>query len=185
MTAFIATYSGRKLDLLSPNPDIISIEEIAMSLSRECRFHNQTGIVYTVAQHCLEVSALCSTWEGRIWGLLHDAGEAYYGDLTTQLKNQPMIRDFWSYMERQWFEMFAVKYGLKLPMPPEVKSADMVMLAIERRALLPDTVEVNEAFADAERDLHPPFRVVAVLTKTEAELRYVQLFYKLLAERPQ
>lgn len=185
MTAIIATASGKALDLLNPDPENVTIEEIAMSLSRECRFHNQTGAFYSVAQHCLEVSALCSTWEGRIWGLLHDAGEAYYGDLTTQLKAQPMIQDFWAYMEMQWLKMFAAKYQLTLPMPPEVKSADLVMLSIERKALLPDTEEVSNTFAYVERDFCAPFRVVAVLTQTEAGLRYTRTFHKLMAERPQ
>src|SRR5258708_23261684 len=133
---YIATWKGDRIDLLDPDPDLVTLEEIAEGLSREGRFHNKTAVPYTVAQHCLEVSNLCSTWEGKIWGLLHDASDAYHRDLASMLKNHPAIQGFWKAMELRWLQMFAEKFHLDLPMPPEVKHADRVMLCVERRLLL-------------------------------------------------
>jgi len=184
VSVFIATWKGNQLDLLNPDPELVTIEEIAESLSREGRFHNKTSIHYSVAQHCVEVSQLCKTWEGQIWGLLHDASDAYHRDLATNLKNHPLLQGFWRHMERMWLEMFAEKWSLTLPMPPEVKQADRVMLAVERRMLLPDTPEVTAQFKFNEEGLNVPTRVLMVWSQLEAKLRYVSTFNKLMKLRP-
>lgn len=185
MSAYLATWKGQRIDLLNPDPELVTIEEIAEGLSREGRFHNKTAVHYTVAQHCLEVSALCKTWEGQIWGLLHDASDAYHRDLATTLKNHPTIQGFWRHMERTWLEMFAAKWNLTLPMPPEVKYADRVMLAVERILLLPDTPEVAEQFQANEAGLVIPVRILAVIQPWEAARKYLERFQQLMTTRTQ
>lgn len=180
MSIYLATWKGARIDLLNPDPEQVTIEEIAESLSREGRFHNKTAVPYSVAQHCLEVSAMCKTWDGQIWGLLHDASDAYHRDLATNLKNHPIIQGFWRAMELRWLQMFAKKWNLTLPMPPEVKHADRVMLAVERRLLLPDTPEVAEQFKFNEDGLEVPTRILAVIQPWEAARRYKERFQQLL-----
>lgn len=182
-TVYIATWKGRRLDLLNPDPQIVTIEEIAESLSREGRFHNKTSVPYTVAQHCIEVSALCKTWNGKVWGLLHDASDAYHRDLATNLKNHPIIQGFWRHMENQWLKMFADKFSLSLPMPPEVKQADRMMLVTERRMLMPNTPEVAEQFAFNEVGLEVPERTMKILTRLEAKQLYLESFDWLMSNR--
>lgn len=185
MTCYIATWKGQRIDLLNPDPDIITIEEIAECLSREGRFHNKTSVHYSVAQHCIEVSRLCPTWEGQTWGLLHDASDAYHRDLATNLKNHPIIQGFWKHMERMWLEAFALKFNLSLPMPPEVKQADRVMLVVERRMLLPNTLEVAEQFTFNEKLLpEVPDRTLLVMSQLEAKRTYLTTFEQLMTRRP-
>lgn len=81
----ILTYSGLVLDLLDPKPEMICIEDIAVGLSREFRFANQTVAPYSVAQHCYMVSSLVPT-QFALHGLLHDAAEAYIKDIPSPLK---------------------------------------------------------------------------------------------------
>ena len=75
--------SGRRLDLLDPNPDDIAIEDIAHGLARVARWNGQTvgAHAFSVAQHVVLVEdiagALHSEWPARwrLAALLHDAAE--------------------------------------------------------------------------------------------------------------
>lgn len=84
------TVSGNIIDLLDPDPNKIDIWDIAISLCRECRWSGQTEEPYTVAAHCMQ-----GAWELESEGanvatqmafLLHDASEAYIGDIPSPLK---------------------------------------------------------------------------------------------------
>ena len=85
--------SGRRLDLLDPQPRDIAIEDIAHGLARVARWNGQTvgPHIFSVAQHSLLVEALCAA-EGqagrqiRLAALLHDAAEYVVGDLISPLK---------------------------------------------------------------------------------------------------
>lgn len=79
------TATGRVIDFLNPTPNNISIVDIAEALSKQCRFTGHTAMFYSVAQHCCLVHDLCSL-EARPWALLHDAHEAYIGDIPSPLK---------------------------------------------------------------------------------------------------
>lgn len=81
----ITTFSGIAFDLANPTPDMICIEDIAHHLAMVCRWAGATSSFFSVAQHCVLVSKVCSP-ELRQWALLHDAAEAYIGDLTRPLK---------------------------------------------------------------------------------------------------
>jgi 5'-deoxynucleotidase YfbR-like HD superfamily hydrolase len=85
MTSHIRTYSGIMFDPLNPKPEDIRIQDIAWALSNICRFNGHTSLNYSVAEHSLAVS---STIEKgfELAGLLHDASEAYLGDIASPLK---------------------------------------------------------------------------------------------------
>ena len=86
--------SGRRLDLLSPSPLDIEIEDIAHGLARVSRWNGQTvgDHPYSVAQHSLLVAALADLfrprWPARwrLAALLHDAPEYVVGDLISPFK---------------------------------------------------------------------------------------------------
>lgn len=80
----IQTYSGQLVDYLNPNPDTILIEDIAKSLSQECRFGSQSRIFYSVATHSITVCGYAPL-ELKLEALLHDAEEAYLKDMPTPL----------------------------------------------------------------------------------------------------
>ena len=83
----IQTYSGHKLDLLNPDPACIDIKDIARGLSMQCRYNGQVKEFYSVAEHSMQVMEQLPK-KLKIYGLLHDAAEAYIGDIVSPLKRQ-------------------------------------------------------------------------------------------------
>lgn len=148
---WVQTYTLRAFDLLVPTPETVDAEDIAHALSRINRFSGHThGEPYSVAHHSMLVADLLASWgwpaEVVREGLLHDAGEAYYGDLVSPLKMALDEARFdtsegWTAGSQLRFVTApidrVVRSALMLPEheTPIVKRADLVALAIERRDL--------------------------------------------------
>jgi len=81
----IRTYSGLMVDVFNLHIDNIKIVDICIGLSNIPRFAGQ-GEFYSVAKHCIEVCNMLPK-EHKLAGLLHDASEAYIGDMPTPIKN--------------------------------------------------------------------------------------------------
>lgn len=128
---WIVTHSGLSVDLINPHPSQISLEDIAHALSHVCRFAGHTATFYSVAQHSRLVSQLVPT----LGALLHDAAEAYIGDVTRPLK--PFLRDY-DDLERRFQFAIAARFGIPLASlySPDVKRADLTLLWTEKRDLL-------------------------------------------------
>lgn len=125
------TYSGKVVDLSRFSEDDINVEDIAHALSQIVRFTGHITQPYAVAQHSVLVSGLCPS-EHALWGLLHDASEAYLGDVSTPLKTLlPQYREIEGRVQRE----IAGRFGLCWPMPDVVKAADRRALMIEKAAL--------------------------------------------------
>ena len=84
---FLPTCTGRRVHIAAPLPDEIDIEDIAHGLSHVCRFAGHVPLYYSVAQHSLLVSELLDE-RTAMWGLLHDASEAYLHDLIVHHRAQ-------------------------------------------------------------------------------------------------
>jgi len=126
------TYTGVMFWPLDPRPEEIELEDIAHSLSMQCRFNGHMKSFYSVAQHSVEVSRIVPA-EHALWGLLHDAAEAYIGDMVRPLKlHMPTFRA----IEDQIMIAICDRFGLPRAEPPEVKIADNVLLMTERRDFL-------------------------------------------------
>lgn len=87
---WVLTNSGKRVDLFPPKPEQIDFNDIAEGLSKIVRFTGQGSLGLTVAEHSGKVSAALEG-EGhsayvQLWGLLHDAHEAYIGDISTPMK---------------------------------------------------------------------------------------------------
>src|SRR6267378_1608096 len=84
--AWIVTYSGLQFYHLAPTPEMVCIEDIAHALSQTCRWTGHTKFHYSVAQHSIYCSFLVPA-EHALAALLHDASEAYLGDMNRPLKH--------------------------------------------------------------------------------------------------
>ena len=108
----INTASGIVVDLKNPTTDMIDIKDIANSLSKICRFGGQVNRFYSVAQHSVLVCHLMKEGEGtyELEALLHDASEAYLGDVVKPLK--VILGSPYKWLENKFENVIARKYGL-------------------------------------------------------------------------
>ena len=133
------TWSGSQFWPLDPRPEDVHIEDIAWMLAGQNRWKGATRRgVMTIAQHSVIVSHLCEPTFA-LQGLLHDATEAYLGDIAGPIK--PFLPDFVRAEEALW-EVIAARFGVPVVMDPSVKTADAISLHTESRdLLLPPPVE--------------------------------------------
>ena len=134
----IVTYSGRVVRPLDPDPETICIEDIAHSLSLQCRFTGHTREFYSTAQHSVLVARACEVWP--LWGLLHDASETYLSDIARPVKKTEWGKTYLEAEDRLQ-ECVAEAFGLPWPMPDEVKKADNLLLNTEMRDLMPKNIK--------------------------------------------
>jgi len=131
-TEWIQTYTGRQFWPLEPQTEDIVIEDIAHALSMKCRYAGHTLEFYSVAQHSVIVSQIVPPTDA-LWGLMHDAAEAYLPDVCRPIKKS--LTGF-NALEERLLEVIAVKYGLPPEMPQSIGRADLTMLATEQRDLM-------------------------------------------------
>ena len=131
--AWITTFTGRRFYVLAPRVEDVAIEDIAHALSMQCRFTGHVKSFYSVAQHSVLVSRLCPP-EDALWGLLHDASEAYIGDMNAPLKHTSEMSHFRA-VEGDILDIVVKRFGLTLSEPKTVRHADRRMLLTEARDL--------------------------------------------------
>jgi hypothetical protein len=83
---YIRTSSSQRFFVTNPEKSEIKLEDIAHGLSMLCRYNGQCSQFYSVAQHSLIIASKVSKKAG-MYALLHDASEAYLGDVTSPLKH--------------------------------------------------------------------------------------------------
>ena len=137
---FIHTYTGKTFRPLAPDLDAIDIRDIAHALAMSARFGGMTRTFYSVAEHSVRVSLICPPKDA-LWGLLHDAAEAYLKDIPQPVKHQEAA-SFYREAEAVLQHWIAVKFGLSPTEPASVKRADLVMVHTEGRDLFPSGAHV-------------------------------------------
>lgn len=129
------TSSGRLIWPFAPDPASIVITDIAHALSQICRFGGQTREFYSVAQHSVLVSQACGE-DDALWGLLHDASEAYLCDVPRPLKTSVQFEPYRT-VESSLQLAILSRFGLPSLPPFSVLAADELLLAVEFRDLMP------------------------------------------------
>jgi hypothetical protein len=174
MMNWIQTHSGRRFFVLDPQPEHVDLHDIAHALSLQCRFNGQCREFYSVAEHCVRVSHLLPADPPELalplWGLLHDAAEAYVSDLPRPVKAQlPLFAE----MEDRVLQAVALRFGLPWPAPDAVWSADDVLLMTEARDLMAPPPEPWSIVAD------PLPEVIRPLGPREAKIAFLERYEQL------
>lgn len=172
---WIQTYTGRAFWPLDPHADDVCIEDIAHALAQLCRFTGHTTTFYSVAEHCIRVSEIVPE-EAALWGLLHDASEAYLMDLPRPLKRAPDFGDLYKRYEHKLMAVICHKFGLPQEEPAIVKAADRILLRTEKRDLMNRSAQQWEQQWDPGEPL--PKRIWPV-PPVEAKAWYLQRFKEL------
>lgn len=179
MNPAILTASGRYFDFTKPAPSAIALNDIATALSRICRFTGHTTKFYSVAQHSVLVSHAVPE-QYALQGLMHDASEAYLGDVSSPLKQLlPDYRD----IEHRVEQAIRERYHLPATLDESVKFADLRLLVTERRDLMPPPAPYY-GVRDAEawlwaNDIEPlPERIVP-LNPDDAAALFIKRFWEI------
>lgn len=135
---WIYTHTGRKFWPLRPSSTDVDIRDIAHALALKCRYGGHCREFYSVAQHSVLVSQVVEKRGGteteQLYGLLHDAAEAYLADVPSPVK--PRLIGF-AEAERQVMIAIAARFRLGPWEPEIVKAVDEGIQVDETRALMP------------------------------------------------
>lgn len=179
--------NGRRFWPLDPRAAEVDVDEIANALANLCRFGGRCRPFYSVAQHCLWVADQCATmWPDDSWlhvhALLHDAAEAFVGDVVSPLK--PFVHvlrndRFEAFRDTEERVMRAIRAKLVLPTPTplqveRIRAADVHALATEARDLMGNPQWPGLPDTDAE-----PLEPVG---PGEAAVVYARVLRELLAD---
>lgn len=129
---WMQTFSGWAFYPMSPHEDEIDPVDIAHALSMLCRYGGHVRRFYSVAEHCVLMSRAVSP-ENALWALLHDATEAYLGDMVRPVKR---FLPAYARAEDRLMGVICKRFGLPATCPDEVKDADNRILRDERDALM-------------------------------------------------
>lgn len=173
--SWIQTYTGQRFWPLDPRPEQVEIRDIAHALSLACRFNGHCLAFYSVAEHSVRVSRVVTERHPAddrlaLWGLLHDAAEAYVGDLPRPVKAEaPWFRE----TEDRILRVIMESFSLPWPMPAPVREADDILLATEARDLMAPPP------ADWGLGVQPLAEPIIPLPPTEAEALFLDRFQEL------
>lgn len=164
---YIDVTSGNKVYFLHPEPDQITIEDIAEGLSKICRFYGHCKF-YSVAEHSVRVSRILPP-NLKLAGLLHDGSEAFIGDIHSFLKQ--LIPQY-KIIEHNFEKVIAERFGLEYPNPSAVKIADLTLLTTEKRDL--------KKHSDWKDSLYLPLKEkITPWSSKEAKKEFLKEFKKL------
>lgn len=179
--AWIITYTGKKFYHLNPQPEMVCIEDIAHSLAQLCRWTGHTKFHYSVAQHSYYASLICPL-ELAFDCLMHDASEAYLGDMNRPLKHFTAAGPAYLEIEEKVEQVIFKKFGLPYPMRGEVKKYDNQMLYAEKAQLMNVTEATGYEARKWGADDTEANIIISECTPREAEAAFLNRFKELTGE---
>lgn len=189
----ITTISGKQFYLADPRPEAMDMEDVIWALSRICRYggHLDTkyqDAIYSVLQHSVYVLWIMRKLfphhvDGYLWALLHDATEAWYGDIVSPLK-----RMFPEYRALEDCAAVVVQEAFNIPYNPTIGAmvhrADQMCWRLECVLVSanPDALLEGEPLSPFTMlEIDPDFRV---WSPTEARARFREELANLYATQP-
>lgn len=171
---------------------MIALEDIAHHLSMICHWNGACKKFFSVAQHSLIVSKLCPPHLQQ-WGLMHDAAEAYIGDVSRPLKtilSAEHVDAPYNYknLEMKILRLIADQFGLEWPMPAELKVYDNQALELERIYLMHPSTRLHDGEGngvsyniDGVEEKIPPSYIIPMLPEI-AELAFMSRYRKVFLD---
>lgn len=151
---WIETFTGKRINPMHLDEEMIDINDIAHSLALQCRFVGHCIVFYSIAEHSMRVAELLhkmltgnaddmdigaeATAKTCLAALLHDAAEAYIGDISRPVKHHPMFK-FAIELEKQILGKIMKKFNCTGANWELIKKADDIMLATEAEYLMADS----------------------------------------------
>jgi hypothetical protein len=174
---FLQTVSGRWVNPFDPDPNQLDAGDIARALANQCRFGGHSRVFYSVAQHSVILSELVEQRGGDIEdvfaALMHDATEAYLGDMPHPIKHRSPLGAVFKAAEDRLGRAIRDRFGIKADVP-EIKRVDRALLATERRAFSAERWHWPELEGvhplDIELSSWPPDKAAQVFAQRFAEL---------------
>ena len=164
---FILMNNGSKIPVFSPQPEDIDIEGIARCLSMQCRYNGNCDRFMSVAEHSVNCSIAAERYypdggvELQFAALLHDAAEAYVGDLIRPVK---VFCDKYTEAEDVFEAAIEARFSIDHTLRKIVKEIDVRMCTTEMEQLfagyspgvLPNMPDAFEDFILNKNDVYPP-----------------------------
>jgi hypothetical protein len=149
---WMMTFTGRKFFPLDPRPEDIDLRDIAWGLAHQCRYNGHGRFYYSVAEHSVLLSQHFAEALPSREALLHDAAEAYIGDVIRPLKRSlPQFVEIEAKLERVIF----ARFNLPAILRDEIKAADTAILTDERNRLFdPEVCEAHGWSARGRLGVH-------------------------------
>ena len=183
--------SGRKLDILSPSPFDIEIEDIALGLSRVMRWNGQTTgkHPYSVAQHSMLLEELFNIEHPDLdkkWNLaalLHDAPEYVIGDLITPFKYA--LNNSYRYVENNLMKAIYLRFGLPASLPKHIESK---IKKIDKALAWFEAIDLagykeNEATQIIKKpNLNSKHQIIIALSANDVEKKFLKRFKEIILQ---
>lgn len=168
---WIQTASGRHFPLDHPDPAALDITDIAHALSLLCRFNGHCRHFYSVAEHAVHVSHEIAPAQALL-GLLHDAAEAYLGDVPGPLKQ--LLPEF-AAREEYLLHMILSRFDVTNIDHTELRRADLQLLVDEKAVLMG---EMSRPWPEGAPPAKDPARI-RCWSPDEAKRRFLARFAEL------
>ena len=174
---WITTYSGRRFFLTRATPNDIFIEDIAHGLSNICRYVGQCREFYSVAEHSVRMAEVALTPRMKLLALLHDAPEAYIGDMGSLLKaSLPQYKAVESYL----MGVIGKRFSLEEPTSFEIATTKLLDEQIRTPEVL-SLFPVHEGWVllDFDSGTLKPYGTIHPWSPKKAERKFFKMFKEL------
>lgn len=176
---WVQTHTGLRMDLECPKPEDVHMHDIVVALSRIPRFNGHTIEPFSVAQHSLLVLRILDSLQPdgqpappdlRLAALLHDAHEAYIGDITSPVamvlgRELRLLKDRVQDTIRAAFEI-----PYRWDAETVIRHCDLIALATEKRDLMgPEPFDwgpLPEPWQGGTLDLHTRYDLARLFGPT-------------------
>jgi len=185
---WLSTHTGRRYYIEDPIVDDINIMDISIGLGNCARFSGQC-LFYSVAEHSVFVASLLPP-HLQFAGLMHDASEAYLGDIVRPIRMMSKFKEIYDPLESASMKAIAERFNIKGLDDPLVKMADEFALCVEARVLKSVTsydweiLKLEDYYRrnlEAQSNTHEWYKP-AGLDPSSSDLRFRSFFSKITAE---